>query len=84
MISLIVVTAADRAAATVQHIQYTQKASPARGGARRAGGGVPFSHATVDSRNFNGVYHPSGGTTSAEAPYSNASRSSRERVLGGA
>ena len=39
-IGLFEVTAADRAAATVQHTQYPQKASPERGGARRAGGGV--------------------------------------------
>ena len=44
------VTAADRAVVTVQHTQYSQKASPERGGARRAGGGVHPPSATRPRR----------------------------------
>ena len=87
------VTAADRAAATVQHIQCPQKASPERGGARRAGGGVrsPAPHVrggSVSRRGLTQLPRNRRPTSQAEPtqqkrPTPNASRSSGERGLGG-
>ena len=69
-----------------------RKASPERGGAREAGGGVPsptrcnVRGGSVSRRGLNHVYRRktarSGGTPYAEATNSNASRSSGEGVWG--
>ena len=84
-IGLVEVTAADRAAVTVQHTQYPQKASPERGGARRAGGGVrpPTPHVRGGSGSRRGLTpltrsraQLSGGTNSAGTTPSSANRSS--------